>query len=68
MVLWENKEAGPHVGMRASKRSFLEKKASSMILRELVDITQRSVTPDKLHLFEDEENPFLACWLRSSVG
>lgn len=68
MVLWEHKEAGPYVGMRASKRSFLEKKTSSLILRELVDVTQRSVTPNKLHLFEGEGNPFSACWLRSSVG
>lgn len=50
MVLREHKEVVPYLGTRASKRSFLEKKTSSLILTELVDITQRSVMPNRLIL------------------
>lgn len=39
IVFWEHKEAVPYLGVRASKRSFLERKTSSLILRELGDIT-----------------------------
>lgn len=67
MVLWEHKEVVPCPGVRASKKNFLEKKTSSLILRELVYMTQRSVMPKKLHLF-DEKNHCSAFWLRSSVG
>ena len=68
MALREHKESRPYLGVRASKRNFLEKKTSSLILRELVDITQRGVMPNKLHLFEDEGNRFSDFWLRTSVG